>query len=79
MVLHDEILVGDLSKFGIKYLTIECQCQETCLKVFRIIPEFRILRGNFPKKVSLKMLNSTDYNSFFVRSISECLIRQLTI
>ena len=24
MVLHDEILVGDLSKFGIKYLTIEC-------------------------------------------------------
>ena len=25
MVLHDEILVGDLSKFGIKYLTIECQ------------------------------------------------------
>ena len=25
MVLHDEILVGDLSKLGIKYLTIECQ------------------------------------------------------
>ena len=25
MVLHDEILVGDLSKFGIKNLTIECQ------------------------------------------------------
>ena len=25
MVLHVEILVGDLSKFGIKYLTIECQ------------------------------------------------------
>ena len=24
-LLHDEILVGDLSKFGIKYLTIECQ------------------------------------------------------
>ena len=34
-------------------------------KVFRIIPEFRILRltADFPQKVSLKLLNQGDYNS----------------
>ena len=54
MVLHDEILVGDPSKFGVKYLTIECQCQETCLKVSRIIPEFMILGGTFQRKSASK-------------------------
>ena len=34
----------------------------TWVKVFKIIPEFRILRLTFHRKsVSLKMLNSTDY------------------
>ena len=47
----------------------------TLVKDFRIIPEFRILRLNFqriqdfeadfPKKVSLKILNEADSNSFF--------------
>ena len=32
------------------------------MKVFRIIPEFRIMRY---RKVSLKTLNSADSNSFF--------------
>ena len=34
------------------------------MKVFRIIPEFRILRLTFLKKVSLKMLNSADNIAF---------------
>ena len=35
---------------------------QTWVKVFRIIPEFRILRLTFHRKsVSLKMLNSADY------------------
>ena len=29
----------------------------TWVKVFRIIPEFRIFEADFPQKVSLKMLN----------------------
>ena len=36
----------------------------TRVQVFRIIPEFRIFRLTFPQKVSLKMLNYGDYNSF---------------
>ena len=39
------------------------KCNDTWVKVFRIIPEFRILRLTF-HKVSLKMLNSADNNSF---------------
>ena len=35
----------------------------TWMKIFRIIPEFRILRLTF-WKVSLKMLNKANYNSF---------------
>ena len=40
-----------------------------CLKqhgvnVFRIIPEFRILRLTFHRKSTLKLLNLADYNSF---------------
>ena len=39
------------------------------VKVFRIIPEFRILRmTKIPQKVSLKMLNKGDYNSFSVQT-----------
>ena len=34
------------------------------MKVFRIIPEFKILRLTF-HIVSLKVLNWADYNSFF--------------
>ena len=35
------------------------------MKVFRIIPEFRILRLDFPQKVSLKILNLADSYGFF--------------
>ena len=35
------------------------------VKVLRNIPEFRISRADFPKKVSLKMLNLADYNGFY--------------
>ena len=110
MVLHDEIHVGDLSKFGIKYLTIECQPDKeleemkaewrhpnsvsqiisflicwvdvglrNMFESFQDYSWIQDFEGDFPKKVSLKMLNSIDYSSFFVRSISVCLIRQLTI
>ena len=34
------------------------------VKVYRIIPESRILRLTFQRKVGLKMLNLADYNSF---------------
>ena len=44
------------------------------VKVFSIVPEFRVLRlafhrksakAGFPQKVSLKILNLADFNSFY--------------
>ena len=34
--------------------------------VFRIIPEIQDFEADCPQKVSLKILNQEDYNSFFV-------------
>ena len=34
--------------------------------VFRIISEIQDFEADFPQKVSLKILNKEDYNSFFV-------------
>ena len=54
MLMHEKICV-------IPIIFLLCN---TWGKVFKIIPEFRILHLNFPKKVSLKMLNSAGYNIF---------------
>ena len=47
------------------------------MKVFRIIPEFRVLKLTFHSKVSLKMLNSADNNS--LSGLVQFILRYLTI
>ena len=46
-----------------EYLHHTCR-SNTWVNDFRIIPEFRIFEADFPQKVSLKMLNSADNDSF---------------
>ena len=42
------------------FITVLC----AWVKVFRIITEFRVLRLDFPSKVSLKLMNYANYTSF---------------
>lgn len=77
MVLHDEILVGDLTKFGIKYLTIECQPDEELEEMKAVVQEVTKKAANayeiimakgrsLPKKRKNRYWNDTSKNALYI-------------